>query len=104
MNTKKPARIEYTERRSMMNDLRKVNKLRQEAVNREKEEAENGLIEIIKRQKVPLERKIRKNLFIIKRKIERMGNNDQDIKEIQKMIEDLKNDFRMYKMSIIFNK
>ena len=71
--------------------------------NREKEE-ENGLIEIIKRQKVPLERKIRKNLFIIKRKIERMGNNDQDIKEIQKMIEDLCNDFRMYKLSINLNK
>ena len=87
----------------MMNDLKKVTKLRQEMANREKEE-ENGLIEIIKRQKVPLERKIRKNLFIIKRKIERMGNNDQDIKEIQKMIEDLSNDFRMYKLSINLNK
>lgn len=103
MNSK-ANRVEYPER-SMMNDLRKVNKIRREmAREQEKQEVENGLIEVIKRQRVPLERRIQKNLFMIKRRVERMRSENPDIKDIQKRIEELYNDFHMYKLSVYLSK
>lgn len=106
MDTKKPTKIEYPGRRSMMNDLKKVTKIRQEMANREQEkkEVENGLIQVIKRQKIPLEKRIQKNLFVLKRKLERMKSENADIKEIEKRIEELYNDFNMYKLSVYLSK